>query len=155
MIDLSERQIPGVHVREELIETVDRLFIATDDKDWKTVADCFTPTVRFDMSSAGGGPERERPAEDIAADWQRGLEPIQALHHQAGNYRVSVDGERARVFCYGIAYHYLPKPSGRNTRVFVGSYDLQLTRAAGRWKISAFRYHLKFIDGNAELEKPE
>jgi hypothetical protein len=154
MTDLSDRQIPGVYVREELIEAVDRLFIATDEKNWKTVRDCFTPTVHFDMSSAGAGPASDRASAEIASDWEKNLTPLAAIHHQAGNYRVSVDGERAKLFCYGIAYHYLPNPSGRNTRVFVGSYDFELTRASGHWKICAFRYNLKFVDGNQELGKP-
>lgn len=57
-------------------------------------------------------------------------------------------GEPKRV----AASHYLPNPSGRNTRTFVGSYDLSLERAAGRWRISAFKFNLKYIDGNRELE---
>ena len=42
--------------------------------------------------------------------------------------------------------------SGRNTRVFVGSYDFQLRLAAGRWQINRFRFELKFLDGNPQLE---
>ncbi|HWL40177.1 MAG TPA: nuclear transport factor 2 family protein, partial [Gemmatimonadaceae bacterium] len=85
-------------VRQEVIETIDRLFVATDTKDWKAVRECFDSKVRFDMSSAGGGPERERTGEEIAAEWERNLEPIRALHHQAGNYRVSAEGNRAEAF---------------------------------------------------------
>jgi hypothetical protein len=42
--------------------------------------------------------------------------------------------------------------SGRNTRVFVGSYDFHLQRVADGWRIDLFRSKVKFIDGNRDLE---
>jgi hypothetical protein len=39
--------------------------------------------------------------------------------------------------------------------VFVGSYEFELENTAGKWRITSFRYNLKFIDGNRELEKPD
>jgi len=73
--------------------------------------------------------------------------------HQAGNFRVTVHDDTADAFCYGMASHYLPNPSGRNTRVFVGSYDFGLRRQDARWRIDRFRFNLKYVDGNLELEK--
>lgn len=140
-------------MRHEVIEAIDTLFIATDEKDWATVRECFAEQVQFDMSSAGGGAAGVRTGAEIAAGWEQGLAPIQAVHHQAGNYRVTVGGDRAKASCHGIAYHYLPNPSGRNTRTFVGTYALELRREPDRWRITSFRYNLKFVDGNLELEK--
>src|SRR5215210_8472854 len=146
----DQSELHDLVARQQVIETIDELFLATDRKDWAGVRAVLAPRVRFDMSSAGGGPAAERTGEEIAAGWEQGLAPIQAIHHQAGNYRVHVNGDRAEAFCYGIAYHYLPKQSGRNTRVFVGSYVFELERDSGRWRITSFLYNLKFIDGNAE-----
>ena len=55
-------------------------------------------------------------------------------------------------FCYGIAYHYLPNPTDGNTRVFVRSYDLHLVIGDGGWKFDKFKFNLKFLDGNKDLE---
>ena len=63
------------------------------------------------------------------------------------------DGDEARAFCYGIAFHYLPNETGRNTRVFVESYDFHLRREGERGRIDQFKFKLKFIDGNLDLEK--
>jgi SnoaL-like domain len=63
------------------------------------------------------------------------------------------DGDEAQAFCYGIAFHYLPNPTVKNTRVFVGSYDFHLRREDERWRIDQFKFNLKFIDGNLDLEK--
>lgn len=145
--------------REEVISCITELFLATDRKDWSGVEQCFAPQVLFDMSSVGAGPATVVRPSDIAAGWRRGLDPIEHVHHQAGNFVVQVTGERADAFCYGIAYHFRARNDGRNTRVFVGSYDFALVRETGSsglpWRIASMRFSLKFVDGNAALEQPE
>jgi hypothetical protein len=138
---------------QRVVETIIDLFLATDRRDWDAVAACFAPTVRFDMSSLGGPPAKDTPAAEIVKGWEQGLAPLQAIHHQAGNFRVRVRGDDAEAFCYGIAFHHRPNPSGRNTRTFVGSYDFALRRDGERWRITAFRFDVKFVEGNLELEK--
>jgi hypothetical protein len=60
---------------------------------------------------------------------------------------------RATASCYGIAFHFRRTRSGHNTRTFVGSYSFVLERGGPHgWRISSFRFDLKFIDGNAQLE---
>ena len=137
----------------DITAVVHQLFYATDRKDWPGVEACFDRSVYFDMSSLGGGGPQEIGAAEIVAGWKTGLGPIEAVHHQAGNLRVEVRGEEAEAFCYGIALHYRPTASGRNTRTFVGSYDFGLRRRAGGWRIHRFRFNAKFVDGNLELEK--
>jgi hypothetical protein len=140
--------------RQEVEDVVVRLFVATDRRDWANVEDCLADMVILDMTSmAGSGePLRMKPIEVVAA-WKGGLEPIDHVHHQVGNFQIDVDGNRATAFCYGIAYHNREKiahPS--KTRAFVGDYDVHLTRVDGRWRIDLFRFNLKFIEGNRELE---
>jgi hypothetical protein len=142
-----------------VVARITELFLATDRKDWSAVERCFTPDVAFDMSSVGGAPPATVRAGEIAAGWRTGLAPIEHVHHQAGNFVVRVTGERADAFCYGIAYHHRARRDGRSTRVFVGSYDFGLAReGAGDpspWRITAMRFTLEFIDGNAALEAAE
>ncbi|GAO01436.1 nuclear transport factor 2 family protein [Anaeromyxobacter sp. PSR-1] len=139
--------------RQRIVDLITELFVSTDRRDWPAVIGCFTPKVQFDMSSLGGAPPAEVAATEIVAGWERGLAPLAAVHHQAGNFQVRLRGDEADVHCYAIASHYLPNPTGRNTRVFVGSYDLGLRAEAGRWRIHAFRFNAKYVEGNLELEK--
>jgi 3-phenylpropionate/cinnamic acid dioxygenase small subunit len=139
--------------RHEITDLITSLFIATDEKDWAGLRACFTDRVLFDMSSLSGSPPAELGADEIVDAWKTALDPIQAIHHQAGNFRVRVAGDEAEAFCYGIAYHYLPNISGKNTRTFVGTYDFHLVRSEDRWRIDRFRFNAKFVDGNLELEK--
>jgi hypothetical protein len=136
----------------DVIAVANKLFICTDNRDWSCVEDVFAPEVLFDMTSlAGGRPEKKTP-QQIADMWEQGLKAISAIHHQAGNYQVTIKGNEADLFCYGIAWHYLPNPANQNTRVFVGSYDYHLVKGDGGWKIDRFKFNLKFIDGNKDLE---
>lgn len=139
--------------REAVIDRINELFIATDEKDWQRARDCFTEEITFDMSSLSGQPAMRLPSQSVVAGWEQGLASLEAVHHQIGNYRVEVWESDAKVSCYGIALHYRKTKSGRNTRTFVGSYDFHLVRAGQRWRIDLFRFTAKFVDGNLDLEK--
>jgi hypothetical protein len=86
------------------------------------------------------------------AAWDAGLKPIKAVHHQAGNHLVRVLGARAEAFCYGTATHYLPNKTNVNTRTFAGSYDFELAKDGAKWTITKFKFNLKYVDGNLNLE---
>jgi len=138
-----------------IIDTINRLFIGTDNRDWAMVCDALAPRLHVDMTSLVGGQGAEMAAADLAAVWGAGLKRLEAVHHQTGNYRVAVQGDEAEAFCYGTATHYRPNKSGRNVRTFVGSYDFRVARLEGKWRITSFRFNLKYVDGNLELEKAE
>jgi hypothetical protein len=138
--------------RTRIIGTINQLFIGTDDRDWARVKNCLAPSVLFDMSSLGAGEPKQMTPDEIVSAWDAGLKRLKAIHHQAGNYIVRVSGAKAEAFCYGIAIHYLPNKTNMNTRTFVGSYDFELVKDGGRWMITKFKFNLKYIDGNLDLE---
>ena len=138
--------------KDAIIDTITRLFIGTDQRDWETVRACLAPRVFFDMSSMTGNEPAETDAAEIVDGWDRGLRHLRAVHHQAGNFQVTLDGDRADAVCYAIASHYLPNDSGQYTRFFVGSYDFHLEKEGAAWRIRRFRFNLKYMDGNLELE---
>lgn len=88
-----------------MLAVVNRVFVGTDARDWPAVRACFAPSVRFGMTSLAGGQSTHLTPEQITAGWETGLRPIEQVHHQTGNFMVSVDGDEATVFCYGTAYH--------------------------------------------------
>ena len=138
--------------RSMITELVTLLFVRTDQRDWPGVRACFADRVLFDMTSLAGGKPELLAAEDIVAAWTRGLQPLTAVHHQVGNFLIDLRGSEAQASCYGIASHYLPNPSNANTRVFVGSYAMHLVWQQSRWLIDEFRFDLKYIEGNRDLE---
>jgi hypothetical protein len=149
------RQYQYLLAKEDVKEVVNRLFISTDNRDWDAVKEVFAPEVLFDMTSMVGGKPVTMTAADIVAAWDKGLKPLKAIHHQTGNYIINVNQNTADVFCYGIASHYLPNKTNRNTRIFVGSYNFHLVNNGANWQIDQFKFNLKYIDGNPNLESDQ
>jgi hypothetical protein len=143
--DLEDRQV--------VADLVTRLFVSGDERRWDEMRGYFAPKVLLDMSSVNGvKPSRTSPKK-IAEQWEAGVDGLAAAHHQLGNVLVSVEGDEASVFCYATATHYFPNPSGGNTHVLVGTYDFHLARTGGDWLIDAFRFNLKYEDGNLILSE--
>jgi len=137
--------------RDQIIEVVNRLFIYTDDQEWKKLqAEVFTETVDFDMTSLGGEAS-QKTAKSICVDWEAGFKDLDAVNHLAGNFLVDVNEDEATVFCYATATHFKEAATQGKTRAFVGSYDLHLIQTEEGWRIDRFKYNLKYAEGNMEL----
>ena len=149
---MNEAAIEQLLDKNEIIEVVTRLFIATDARDWAGVEECLTDPVILDMTSLSGGePERLSPAQ-VAEGWRDGLAKVDHLHHQVGNFIVRVNVNDATAFCYGVAFHHRDVTSDDNLRTFVGTYDIHLVRTKNGWRIDLFKFNARFVTGNADLE---
>ncbi|MEM9340944.1 MAG: nuclear transport factor 2 family protein [Bacteroidota bacterium] len=131
-------------------KTVTGLFIATDQRDWQTVQQSFSDEVVLDYSSMNGHPASKLTPAQIIDAWKGVLPGFEHTHHQLGNFRTQVDGNKAAVFCYGTASHYLSDPTG-NLWIVVGTYDFELEQQQGAWKITSMTFHYKYQDGNTSL----
>lgn len=137
----------------ELTELANKLFMYTDSKDWRRlIEEVFTQNVLFDMSSAGGGEVQTLKARDICYNWQEGLKDMDAVHHQAGQYIIEITDDAAEIYAYAMATHYKKAALNGCTRVFVGSYNFKAVMSAKGWRLSAFKYNLKFMQGNELMD---
>lgn len=150
--DAMNSQYQVLLEKDAVIGVINRLFISTDNRDWARVKECFTAEVLFDMTSLAGGEPATLTSQQIVDAWNTGLKALKVVHHQAGNYVVTINGSEAEAFCYGLASHYLPNKTNQNTRTFVGSYDFHLLKQERQWRIDKFKFNLKYVDGNANLE---
>lgn len=138
-------------IREQIIETVHRLFIYTDTRDWnKLQNEVFTESVLFDMSSLGSE-AKITSAKSICETWESGFAGLTSVNHLAGNLLVSIKDNQADVFAYATATHYKSSATMGKTREFIGTYDLHLIQTDKGWRIDKFKYNLKFMNGNLEL----
>jgi SnoaL-like domain len=134
-------------------DTVIAMFVATDQRDWTALQGCFTDPFTLDMTSIMGGSPASMSPGLVADAWAEGFKSLDHVHHQIGNLQTTIKGRQATVRCYGVAFHHRARVSGLKTRIFVGTYQLQLVGGAENWQISELKFQLKFIDGNLELEK--
>lgn len=137
--------------KDKIIETINTLFICTDNRDWEVVENCFADKIHFDMTSVGAEKVEVLEPKQITKMWEEGLGSLDAIHHQAGNYKVEIRDNKAITFCYGIASHFKKNNSEKNTRTFVGSYNFHLSKIDKDWKIDSFKFNMKYVDGNINL----
>ena len=138
--------------REQIVETVHKLFVYTDYQKWnKLCEEVFTEEVLFDMSSLGME-IKKTTAKDICETWRNGFVGIDAVNHLAGNIIVTITDDGAEVFAYATATHFKNDTTLGKTREFVGSYHLHLVETKQGWRIDQFRYTLKYMTGNLELK---
>lgn len=139
--------------REQIVEIVNKLFVFTDNQKWiKLQEDIFAPTLELDMVSMGADKPETTSSREICYRWEKAFEELDAIHHQAGNYVVTIYGDEATVYAYSIASHYREAAKKGKTREFVGSYDLHMTKSHRGWRIDKFKYNLKYSTGNMTLE---
>ena len=137
----------------ELTELANKLFMFTDALEWdKLVAEVFAEEVLLDMSSASGDAPQTLTPKAICDMWQQGFAGLHAVHHQAGHYLITVNKNAAEIYAYAVATHYKRSAARGNTRTFVGSYDLKAIRSVAGWRLSQFKYNLKYMDGNLSLD---
>ena len=140
--------------RQQVEDTVVRMFVATDERDWQAVESCFTEPFVLDMTSMVGGSPVTMTPHQVANAWAEGFKTLDHVHHQVGNFRTIVNGRQAKVHCYGVAYHYRNRIIAPvKSRTFVGTYEIDLSAHSGHWCINKLKFNLKFIEGNLDLEK--
>ena len=149
---MADATVEKILDRQEIVDTITRLFVGTDRRDWLQVESCLADNVTLDMTSLAGGQPMQMSSVQVAKGWKDGLQVIDHVHHQVSNFEVTISGDEASASCYGIAFHHRMLNSPDNIRTFVGSYLIHLIRANPGWKIDRFRYDSKFVAGNLELE---
>ena len=139
-------------VRSEIIETVNKLFIYTDEKQWdKLCEEIFDKEVFLDMSSIKGETGL-KTAREICNIWEDEFKEIDEVYHLVGNYIVETERNGATVFAYATATHYKATATQGKTREFKGSYNLHIVLNANGWRIDQLKYNLKFVNGNQNLD---
>ena len=139
--------------KAELTELANKLFMYCDAKQWdKMLDEVFVENIWFDASSAGGGEPKNIKAADVCKMWEDGLAGLDGVHHQAGHYIITVHNDKAEIFGYAVATHYKNDAAKGKVRSFTGSYDLKAQLGSNGWRLTQFKYNLKFMDGNTSLE---
>jgi hypothetical protein len=139
--------------REQIVEVVNKLFVYTDEQNWdKLRSEVFDDAVLVDMVSVGAEKAEIMTAQEICDMWKEGFKGLDAIHHQSGDYLITIEGNNAVVTAYAIASHYKKAAMQGNVRQFIGSYDLKLIKKENGWRLNQFKYNLKYMDGNLELK---
>ncbi len=143
MTDRLEELLDRERIRDLLARYCERL----DEYDIDGVAACFAKDAITDYGAGRGGEVRGRDA--IAARIRRGQAPFKRTHHQLGQIRISLFGERAETTSYQMTWHELG--SGKKDLVCLRYVD-RLVRLEGEWLIEHRRVEVTLVDGFEGVE---
>ncbi|WP_394746923.1 nuclear transport factor 2 family protein [Spongiimicrobium salis] len=138
--------------QQQIQEVVTSVFIHTDNGHWSAVEALFDAQVDLDYSSMTGNPAVSLSPQAITTAWKTVLPGFLHTHHQIGNFVIKVVEDKAHAFIYGTATHYLEDDAGSLWTV-VGTYDFDLEKRMGDWKINKMKFNYKYQTGNPELVK--
>ncbi|MCG8339014.1 MAG: nuclear transport factor 2 family protein [Proteobacteria bacterium] len=151
IVFFSINSFAGQPIDREIESSVVKLFLHSDEREWDQLKRVFAGKVVLDYSSFTQQPAAELTPDQIVSAWSGFLPGFKSTHHQLGNFITEISGNKAQVFCYGTATHFLPNESGRNVWTVVGTYDFKLIRTSGGWKVSSMTFNFKYQDGNTDL----
>jgi SnoaL-like domain len=133
-------------------ETVIRMFVYADRRDWDALGRLFDDRVTIDWTSLNGGEAVRLSADELVNGWRGALGGFKATQHLIGNVLVEESGdERATVSCYGQATHLLPADLGESRWTVGGHYRIELNRQNGVWRIVAATFTATWGEGNKDL----
>jgi hypothetical protein len=120
--------------RTAVVETIDRLFVLADRRDWDALAGLFAPAADLDLGA--GGPLTGAAPRQAADAWRADLRDCAASHHQTGNHLVTVQGTRAEACCYVTA---VLARAGAPDTAFTAACDVRLARTPLGWAVTSLR----------------
>ncbi len=131
-------------IEREVVELLIAYTVALDGKNWPALDEVFHPDITVDYAGMFRLEGRECAVEMIRSM----LETCGATQHMISNYRIEVEGDRARSRCYVCAIH-----SGRGllTRflhfTMHGEYRDEILRTEDGWRITRRELHVSHRRG--------
>lgn len=134
--------------RALVTETVARLGLLVDRRDWKALEALFAPTVEVDYTSLFGGSAETKERSELVGGWAEFLPRFSKTQHLIGWGAVDLDGDTARVRAPVVAWHFTGDSlHGEATSWTVGGhYDVRLRRMDGRWLIEGLTLEAAWQD---------
>lgn len=128
--------------RQHITDLLARYCECLDEYDIDGVAACFANDAVADYGAGRGGTLHGRDAiRQRIADGQAGFV---RTHHQLGQIRIRLDGDRAEAISYQMTWHQLA--SGKIDVVCLRYLD-RLDKVDGDWLIGQRRVEVTLVDG--------
>jgi 3-phenylpropionate/cinnamic acid dioxygenase small subunit len=137
-------KMPPIEDRLAINDLFVRYMRSIDDGDVEALVSCFTGDGALDSPTVGKY-EGRQGIRDFAARFSKFRENGYQLRHVISNMQFDIEGERANVYCYLVAFLTHDKKS---QLLAPGHYECRLRKENGEWK---FEYRLVVMDGDYTL----
>lgn len=137
--------------RLAVAETMSRIGLFVDARQWDDLEALFADPVNVDYTSLNGGePQRLHPAE-LVGGWRQVLPFLDATQHLIGNHVVTLNGDEASCAANVQGTHVLANHSGGPVWTVGGRYDTTLRRTPSGWTITALTLTVRWATGNQQI----
>jgi hypothetical protein len=138
----------------ELVQIVNRIFVAADTRDWDTYRSLLFDEVTLDFGGVGPHSAGTVTADDAAARTRAALDPVHLTQHMITNHVVTIEGDAATVAFYEQALHHHPAlgdDPAKNTWILFGRGTRSAKRTPNGWRISGASLTPTHHTGNPNL----
>ncbi len=135
--------------RFEIMAVLDRYCEALDRRNWELMEQVFTPDVEFDF-----GDWKTSTRDEAVAAIRGFIDGCGRTQHLQGNYRIELDGDRARSRVYIRAFHVGAGKALGKTFEMAGEYRDELLRTPEGWRCQKRVGRSHFEQGPREVLGP-
>lgn len=150
-INMDNKVLQQILDRLEIIDTVNRIGLMADLRDWQACQNCFSERVNVDYTSLVGGQPATLAAKDLVESWRKNLSPLKATQHMISNHAVTLNGNTATCISHFQAHHLLPNEHGAPIWTLGGVYHHELERTSDSWKVRKMKMTAKYAEGNQQI----
>ena len=132
----------------EIINTVNKIALMSDLRQWEQVTAQFTRKVEFDYSSLLPCEAITVPAVLQVKEWKESFaKRFKTTQHILGSHTVMLDGDKASCISHFQAHHILLDPNKDQTWTLGGTYNHELTRMDNAWKVNKMKMTVNWEEG--------
>lgn len=132
---------------QKIIDVITALFNGADEHDWEKVKGTMANEILLDYTSMTGGSPALLSPQQIAESWANFLPGFDKTHHQLSGFQVHMNGGQALANYFGKADHFI----AGDVWTVEGTYETELYKLAGEWKIVKQTFNLSNQSGQLGL----
>ena len=132
-------------------DTLTRMLHAIDAKDWEGVRREFADRLDMDYHSLFGDPPVTIDADRQVEGWQQFAGAFDVTQHLTGPIVVTAHTNGATAHTHVRAYHRINGATGGEVWMVAGHYEVALTPATDRWRISGITLRVLYQEGNLRI----
>lgn len=145
---ISSNVIQQTSDKIDIINTVNKIALMSDLRQWKQVVVQFTDKVEFDYTSLIGGEPITVPAILQVKEWEESFtKRFKTTQHILGSHTLILDGDKATCTSHFQAHHVFLEPSKAQSWTLGGTYNHQLIRVDDAWKVNKMKMTVNWEEG--------
>lgn len=139
--------------RMEIIETVNKIGLMADLRNWAECRASFSDKVEFDYTSLTGGQPTTVSADTQIQQWKDFFSStFKTTQHLIGSHAITLKEDTATCISHFQAHHVFLDTS-KSTWTIGGTYHHDLSRTANGWKVTKMKMTALWQEGTSPFSK--